>query len=99
LVIHEGPLGEPQNTSSVAADDPAVVRCREAQGHLRPLPEAALDAGPPAVQLRDAPNDGQTEADAARGGGARSFGAIETLEHVRQVLDRDAAAGVGDGDP
>src|SRR6266849_10621832 len=54
----------------------------------------ALDA--PAVLPGDPLADGQAKTGAA--GGAGVAAAVEPVEHVRQVLGRDAQAGVPDGD-
>src|SRR6266545_4596608 len=42
--------------------------------------------------------DGQSDAAAACGAAAGRVGAVEAVEHLRQVLGGDAVAGVGDGD-
>ena len=47
----------------------------------------------------EAADDGEAEAGAAGGAVAGGVGSIEAIEHVRQVLGGNAAAGVGDVDP
>src|SRR5260221_418929 len=55
----------------------------------------AVDFRASAVQDGDAPDDGKSQADPAPVAGPRLIDAEEAVEDVRQVLRRDAVAGVG----
>jgi len=48
------------------------------------------------MREHDVLDDGKTQAGAAMPAAARFFGAIKTLENMRQILGRNTRAGVGD---
>src|SRR5690606_427174 len=68
---------------------------REGQGEGEPgaVAGSALHPDPPTLRLHDAPGDGETEAGAPA---ALVLRLPEALEHVGQVLGRDAGAAVLD---
>src|SRR4051812_30692235 len=69
---------------------------RQGEGEGRSPTRLALDADPAAVGGDDLADDRQAQPGAAV---PRAGDAVELLEDVRQVLGRDALAGVFDGQP
>src|SRR6185295_6229071 len=77
---------------------PAAVR-RDLEPEGAAALRGALDTHPAAVQLDGVLHDGEPQPGPARGARPAAVDPVEALEDAGQVLGRDAAPGVGDGDP
>src|SRR5271163_783881 len=71
---------------------------RNGEGELGAAADFAFDPEAAAVGFNDVLGDGKAEAGATGFAGTRGIHAIEALENSLLISERDADAGVGDGD-